>query len=426
MQRLIIADPEMSGPSGHSFNYSHSLAGAALRRGLSPVILTPPIDDAHAGVADGITIRPVFRLQRRGASRLRRGLLTAASFLPPYIATAAASVMQRLRRQLREAKQEADADPFGRDLAKALNAIGPGAILLVHTITAARLATLEAALPAAAIDRLLIILRHSPVEMDQLDPASLPVAMVLTRLAHHFGDRFQLFADTPGLAALFAPLVPSPVGVVPIPVLVPPVRTSPPSAPPRVLYAGVARAEKGFARLPELVSALRGRAHFVIQSGPLPASTDPLVRQAHRILRAKDRCDLELIEKSLSHDDYLALLASADLIVLPYDAGAYGERSSGILAEALALGIPTVLPGGGWMAFVAGSSRCVTFPTPEMLCHAVEEALTELPALTANARAGAEAWRNMHNPDALLDALLRVAAPRRARFIRSADEVRAL
>jgi glycosyltransferase involved in cell wall biosynthesis len=409
MQRLIIADPEMSDLSGHSFNYSHSLAEAALRRGLSPVILTAPID-ARASVADGITVRPVFRLQRRGTSRLRRGLFTAASFLPPWIAAAAAGVMQRLRRQLRQAKREADADPFGRDLANALNAIGPGAILLLHTITAARLATLEAALPAAAIDRLLIILRHSPAEMDQFDPASLPVVTVLTRLALHFGGRLQLFADTPGLAALFTPLVPSPVGVVPIPVVAPPMRTSPPSAPPRVLYAGVARAEKGFTRLPELVAALRGRAHFVIQFGPLPATTEPLVRQAHRALRTMDRSNLELIEDSLSRDDYLALLASADLILLPYEIGSYGERSSGILAEALALGIPTVLPGGGWMACAAGTSRCVTFHMPERLCHAVEEALAELPALTASARAGAEAWRNMHNPDALLSALMDVRA----------------
>jgi glycosyltransferase involved in cell wall biosynthesis len=405
--RLVIADPEMSGLAGHSFNYSYTLAEVAHRRGLDPVILATAGGAGFDGPG-GIACQAVFtsRRQTRGASTLRRSLLGAASFLPPSVAAAVAAALYGARRRMRQATGEADADPFGRELAKALTAIGQPPLLLLHTITSAKLATLQAALPRDAIDRLLLILRHSPAEMDMFDPASIPVTTLLKRLAEHFGDRLHLFADTPGLAAMFAPLVPLPVEVVPIPVLAPPPRTARPAVPPRVLYAGVARAEKGFARLPELVAALSGRARFIIQSGALPAEADPLVRQAHRALRMTDNPDLELIEQSLSRDAYLALLASADLILLPYDGGAYGERSSGILAEALALGVPAVVPSGGWMESAAGSGRCVTFSRPEDLCAAVEQALAGLPVMTDAARAGAESWRRKHNPESLLDTLL--------------------
>ncbi len=48
-----------------------------------------------------------------------------------------------------------------------------------------------------------------------------------------------------------------------------------------------------------------------------------------------------LLELALEPNAYATLLASADLLLLPYDATAYGPRSSNILAEALALDCQT-------------------------------------------------------------------------------------
>lgn len=60
-------------------------------------------------------------------------------------------------------------------------------------------------------------------------------------------------------------------------------------------------------------------------------------------------------------DAHQALLADADLLLLPYDAVTYGPRRSGILAEARALGVPAVVPVGCWMDSAAGPVQDVIF-----------------------------------------------------------------
>jgi glycosyltransferase involved in cell wall biosynthesis len=113
-----------------------------------------------------------------------------------------------------------------------------------------------------------------------------------------------------------------------------------------------------------------------------------------------------LVEQALDPAPYAALLASADLLLLPYDGPTYGARSSGILAEALAMGVPAVVPAGCWMEQVAGPGRVVAVPHGAPLPPALAEALDRLPEFGAACRAAAPAWRAEHNPDSLLRALL--------------------
>jgi glycosyltransferase involved in cell wall biosynthesis len=113
-----------------------------------------------------------------------------------------------------------------------------------------------------------------------------------------------------------------------------------------------------------------------------------------------------LLEHGLDPAAYQALLADADLLLLPYDAAAYGPRSSGILAEARALGVPAVVPAGCWMEAAAGPGPEVVFHGPADFAAAVERALASLPGLTAALRAAAPEWRRRHSPEALLEALL--------------------
>ncbi len=197
-----------------------------------------------------------------------------------------------------------------------------------------------------------------------------------------------------------------PVTPVPLPIVVPAVAEHPPHAPPHLVFAGGARAEKGYGLLPALAARLAGSARFTIHSGPVGPGSDPTVQQAQRRLRALAGPGPRLIEQALDPDAYLALIASADMLLLPYDPTAYGPRSSGILAEARALGIPAIVSRGCWMEAEAGPARGYAFDYPGGLADSVERALAALQPLTAAMRAEAAAWRHTHNPAALLDTVL--------------------
>ncbi|NKC33381.1 glycosyltransferase, partial [Falsiroseomonas selenitidurans] len=313
--------------------------------------------------------------------------------------------LRTLRRRLRGGA----ADPLGAELAAALAAAGAGAgdALLLHSVSGANLHSVATG-PALPPVTLLVVLRRMPAEMEADDPAPDRLPALLARLRARFGDRLRLFADTEPLAGAFAALSGQNVRPVPLPVVVPDSPPRPLGDPPHVVFAGGARAEKGYAALPEAITAVAGRARFTIQSGRVGAEADPLVQQAHRRLRTL--AGVTLVEQALDPAAYAALLESADLLLLPYEGGVYGARSSGILAEALALGLPAVVPAGCWMEQAAGPDRAVAIPpgTPPgpLAAAALAEALERLPTLTLAARMGAPAWRARHNPDRLLQDLL--------------------
>lgn len=409
-QCLLIVDPDLTGLSGHNFNYSTALARVAAARKLPCSILASAFTPVL--VTNGSTLaQPEFPLRRQApADRpFRRLLFLAVSFLPAPVAN---NATQRLRAglcHLRTILKRPTGRGFGGELEAAIARFGSKIadqnIVLVHTIGAGRLASVADDLTPSALGQLLVVLRHSPAEMDKNEPAAELIATVLTRLVAAFGSRLRLFADTEGLAGLYQRLVSHPVGVVPLPVVALPPKAGPIGAPAHIVFAGVARSERGYTILPHLISALRGRARFTVQHGPIGPSDDPIIQKANRELRRYVGVSLTLIEESLEPDAFNSLLASADIILLPYNGPAYGQRSSGLLGEALALGIPLVVPSNTWMADV-GAERVVVFENAAGILPAIETMLRNLPALTAAARAGAAAWRRRHSPERLLDTLV--------------------
>jgi glycosyltransferase involved in cell wall biosynthesis len=126
--------------------------------------------------------------------------------------------------------------------------------------------------------------------------------------------------------------------------------------PLKVVYAGDARVEKGYHILPEIVRDLHRNGHaddvqFRIQSNfaharPQDATIERLAR-TELSLYPSDR--VELIGAPLDSAGYHDLVASADIVLVLYDEANYYARSSGILVEALAAGIPVVAPADSWM-----------------------------------------------------------------------------
>lgn len=403
--RLIIADPGLRSALGHHFNYSLAVAEAARERGISPLVLVS--GDFQGTLPSDIHFLPSFTAAYQsagGGGALRRTLFGLAARLPTPLAAHVTPSLQELRRVLRRPAP----DGFAEQLKMALVASGDASrdLLLLHSVSAANLAGLAAALPATRLGAMAIVLRRTPEEMDRDDSGPLPIALILAGLTAHFGARLGLLADTGPLTRLWSATLNRRMAKAPLPVVAPPVRDSPPGQPPHLLFVGGARVEKGYGLLPDLALALAGQVRFTIHSGPVGAATDPLVQRAHRRLRALAGPELTLLERPLPPEEYRALLRAGDLLLLPYDARAYGPRSSGILAEARAAGLPAVVPAGCWMADKVGPDSALTFHDPPGFACAVRAALARLPALQRACAAAAPAWRQAHSPAALLSKLL--------------------
>ena len=400
--RLFIADPGLTGSLGHHLGYSEAVALAAVEEGLATTVLA---GRSFAGsIGNGrVPVRCAFGAHYQGAGRdgrLRRLLYGGLANLPAGLAMPAANALRTARRRLDRLRT----DRFGDELAVALaeERATEADFVLLHSVSAANLAGLLAPLAP----RVLVILRRTPAEMDTDDAGPEPVVPLLQRLCGTPGLRLSLFADTVQLVDAFVQGTGLPVRSAPLPVVVTERARPASSGLPHVVFAGGARMEKGYAALPAAIAAVRGRARFTVQSGPVDWASDPLVQQAHRRLRRLRDDHVTLLETALCPRAYRGLIASADLLLLPYDGTAYQLRSSGILAEALALGIPAVVPSNCWMADAAGPDRAVTIGPNRGGAAALAEALDRLPVLTAAAAATSASWQNQHNPRLLVRLIL--------------------
>src|SRR5262249_15921050 len=150
--------------------------------------------------------------------------------------------------------------------------------------------------------------------------------------------RVRFYTDTAELAADFAALAGFGFDVLPIPFradLIPAAPDRKPTCPLRVLFLGDLREEKGFTKLPPLVRALRAdsrspRVQFVVPGALHAEEREPAMLAALAELEAYPAEQVERPHRDgfVRANDYYRLLASADLVLCPYDARAYRARSS--------------------------------------------------------------------------------------------------
>jgi hypothetical protein len=188
-----------------------------------------------------------------------------------------------------------------------------------------------------------------------------------------------------------------------------------PGGPLCLSFFGDVREEKGFFWLPELVDALledylvRGKARFLIQGTLGAPQWSPKSQQALARLQGLPPEYVTVVgaDGPLAPDDYYRLVSETDVLLCPYNPHAYRRRSSGTVAEAIAAGIPTVVPGGTWLARHQPPGAGETFTDLGSFVEGVRRICDDYDRYAAQARAYREQWLAVHSPLNLVDTLLR-------------------
>lgn len=311
---------------------------------------------------------------------------------------------------------------FGQSLAEVLPSLGLTAQdqVFIHTLGIEQLEELFVWLQGqarATLPLFHILLRRDPDEPLVVNAAGLGLAGCLQACysSQLWPEKIRFYSDTEELIRKHAALSPLRLGQLPIPFRQEKLSLSPqrdPAQPIHLVYLGDARSEKGYQHLPALVAHLwddylqPNKVRFTIQSNYNVQGGEPNILAAKVSLAAYPQANVQLIEAPLTPGEYYQLLASADLVVLPYNPQCY-QRTSGVLTEALAAGKPVVVPAGSWLAQQVNDRRARVYAHPGELPQAVTSALDHLTALTQAAQAYAAPWRQQQSPDRLLQILLR-------------------
>jgi len=174
----------------------------------------------------------------------------------------------------------------------------------------------------------------------------------------------------------------------------------------RIVVAGAARADKGFAHVVDLIERLAAGAAgspgwpIAVQlSGDHYARHDPVTRAALQRLAAVQYPPLQRLPQTLPSDDFLTLFDGA-LCLQPYEPSEYADKVSAVTLDALNAAAPIVTVEGTWMAAIARRHGCgVVAPTTSAddLLAAIRTALERYPELAEAAARAAARFASQEN-----------------------------
>lgn len=145
---------------------------------------------------------------------------------------------------------------------------------------------------------------------------------------------------------------------------------------------------KGFDLVAELANRLRPDVeggHLTLTARHTPGVSDAIDRIAAEITT----CGGRLVEGNVSVSDYGELIASADLIVVPYRSSVFATRTTAVVVDALAAGVPVVTTAGTWGSRVLGEfgvGNVFRDGAPDSLYEAVTAAVANLDEEAARVR----------------------------------------
>jgi glycosyltransferase involved in cell wall biosynthesis len=104
------------------------------------------------------------------------------------------------------------------------------------------------------------------------------------------------------------------------------------------------------------------------------------------------------------------VLDSSDLMLLPYASSRFAISYSAIAVEAIANGIPLVVPAGTSMARLVqefgGAGTTFDRADAPSIAESVQRALDRFDQLATMAYSGSDLWGHVHGPRNMLDAML--------------------
>ncbi|MBR0683441.1 hypothetical protein GXW74_23345 [Roseomonas eburnea] len=230
------------------------------------------------------------------------------------------------------------------------------------------------------------------------------------RAAQEPGPEVHLFASGGQHAAEYGALLGRTIPPHPVPIRPEPAPRA--GEPPRraLLFAGDVRTDKGIALLPDLGPAL-ATAHpdwtFVAHANTEAAWGEAKAAGERLAALAEDFTNLEVAGGRLSPQAYLALLQGVRIALFPYDPALYRRKSSGVLWEAISLGVPVVVPEGTWLEYEArhwGAGHVAyRAHDPAAIAAAFEAALPRIEELEQASAVAGERYRAANGAAALMD-----------------------
>ena len=362
--KALIIDPAVHSLGGHHFNAVQRLQGELGKLGVA----APCLGSAYADrrVVDELACTPTFTRSVYG-----RSYATPAEFDDSVAET-------------------------GRQLAEAMRRSGtPDLIILpcCDQVSAMALARQLRRSWSRPRPHVLLWLLYGPHHLKAPDDPAV-AALGETRAAFAelaaTAGAVRAYCETPAMADFYRGLVPFEVGVMPGPGLPACARAAKAEGgPPIVACIGFANRAKGYRLLPQAMQHVLGchrPVRFMIHGIVKGSDAEADQPMFDRLAGLGER--VEVRQEVLTSGEYLARLAEADLLLLPYDPDVYRWRGSGVFADAHHVGIPVVAPkecAFARPAFDDGWGVAMKEYDGNNLGIAVLEALDRLAALSASA-----------------------------------------
>lgn len=403
---LLVIDQNLKGFEGHHYTYTHAIIVAAQKAGLA-VQLASHADFAAAELGGAPVVGRFTRLDGHSAQSLIMQM--ARSVLQSMPGGLRQSVLSMVPKTRHGTMKPPHPDQhFAVAFLKLLAAsqLSESDHVLIHTVTESEFLGLAAGLAnrTPIKPHIHIVLRYDVTEacraaFQNIEDTKAPVSF---------------WTDTELLATHYRILGCKAIHVLPIPHglhlknKVP--RTD--HAPLTLSYLGGARGDKGFHRLPGLVAALtrkppsKKHLHFLIQTSFGISREEALMAKTKQALRAFPHNLVTLLETPPDGAEFEKALFATDILLLPYDRAVYERRSSGLLMQALAAGIPAVIPSDTWLSSVAPPGSCIVYARDTDLAAAVMNAIEAIDSLTEHAKINAPRFAHCHTADHLVSLLI--------------------
>lgn len=187
-------------------------------------------------------------------------------------------------------------------------------------------------------------------------------------------------------------------------------------------YMGDSRGVKGFDLLPDLVLNVlseNANAYFAIQCPKAANSreTDAHPKGAARLYNLKEKFNerLILVSERLSEEDYANMFRCLDIALIPYTGITYREATSGIFAETVALGKPSVVTENTWMSHELkkfGGGLEIKSGDSKDLTEKVFELIKNYGSYKTKAENYKSKWCEFHNSHTLAEMLVNEIKPK--------------